>query len=49
MLELGRHSGFILASYAVTILIMAAFVWQTIRRYRTVRRKLAALSGPDHD
>ncbi len=38
---LGRHGGFILASYLFTIAIMGGLVWQSVRRYAAVRRRHA--------
>jgi heme exporter protein CcmD len=40
MLDLGRHGGYILASYAVAVVIMGGLVWQTINQYRAARRGL---------
>jgi heme exporter protein CcmD len=48
MLDLGRHGGFILASYAATIVIMGALVWQSVRRYLAAKRRHADMAGPDH-
>jgi heme exporter protein CcmD len=45
---LGRHGGYILASYVATLLIMAALIWQTISRYRAARRQMIERAGPDH-
>jgi heme exporter protein CcmD len=48
MLELGRHGGFILASYAATIAIIGALVWQSVRRYTAAKRRHAEVAGRDH-
>jgi heme exporter protein CcmD len=45
MLELGRHGGFILASYAVTFAIMALLAVVTLRRYSAAKARLRALQG----
>ena len=42
---LGRHGGFILASYLFTIAIMGALVWQSVRRFAAVRRRHAETGG----
>jgi heme exporter protein CcmD len=39
MASLGPNAGYILASYAVALAIMAALVWQTVSRYRDARRR----------
>ncbi|MGL4635653.1 MAG: heme exporter protein CcmD [Beijerinckiaceae bacterium] len=41
MLDLGRHGGFILASYAATVVIVGGLVWQTVAAYRAAKRKTA--------
>lgn len=41
MLDLGRHGGYILASYAVTIVIIGGIVWQTVAQYRAARTAIA--------
>jgi hypothetical protein len=45
VIVLGHNSGYILASYAVAIILMGAFVWFTARRYAAAKRKLANMSG----
>lgn len=45
---LGRHGGFILASYAAAILVMGGLVWTSVARYRAVKRRHAAALGADH-
>jgi len=45
---LGRHGGFILASYLATAAIMGAIVWSSIRRYASARRRHGEAMGPDH-
>jgi heme exporter protein CcmD len=47
-MELGRHAGFILASYAATVLIMGGFVWLSVRRYAEAKRRFAEKAGADH-
>jgi heme exporter protein CcmD len=47
MIELGRHGGFILASYAVTVLIMGGFAWHCVRRYSAVKRQFADKAGTE--
>jgi heme exporter protein CcmD len=48
MLGLDHNSGYILASYGVTFLLMGLFVWVTARRYAAAKRKLTKVSGhPD--
>jgi hypothetical protein len=42
---LGHNSGYILASYAVAIVLMGAFVWLTAWRYAAAKRKLVKISG----
>jgi heme exporter protein CcmD len=46
MLDLGRHGGYILASYAVAVIIMGGIVWQTITRYRTAKRAMSETDAP---
>jgi heme exporter protein CcmD len=53
MFDLGPHSGFILASYAVTIVILAVLIWHSIAHYRSAKQTLdraqsAAPRGADH-
>lgn len=38
---LGRHGGFILASYVATLAIMGGLVWVSVRRFAAVRRRYA--------
>jgi heme exporter protein CcmD len=47
-MELGRHAGFILASYAATVLIMGGFVWLSVRRYADAKRRFMREVGADH-
>jgi heme exporter protein CcmD len=49
MFDLGRHGGFILASYAVTVVIIGALVWQTLAQYRAARRKAGEAGERTHD
>ena len=44
---LGRHGGFILASYAATVAILGGLVWRSVKRYAEVRRRYGE-SGADH-
>jgi hypothetical protein len=46
--ELGKNAGFILASYAVAILIMGGFVWHCAKRYADARRRFTERLGPDN-
>jgi heme exporter protein CcmD len=46
--NLGRHGGYILASYIATALIMGALIWQTVSRYRSARRQMAERTGLDN-
>jgi heme exporter protein CcmD len=46
--QLGKNSGFILASYGVAVLIMGGFVWRSIRRYADVKRRFTERLGPDN-
>jgi heme exporter protein CcmD len=53
MFDLGPHAGFILASYIVTIVILAALIWQSVSRYKSAKQTLdraqaAAPGGGDH-
>jgi heme exporter protein CcmD len=47
-MELGRHAGFILASYAATVLIMGGFVWLSVQRYADAKRRFAEKAEADH-
>ncbi len=49
MLELGRHGGYILASYAATFAIMAALIAYSIMRYRSAKARLAAAGDADSE
>jgi heme exporter protein CcmD len=40
--ELGRHAGYIIASYAAAILIIGVLVAQSIAAYRGARARLGA-------
>ena len=44
---LGRHGGFILASYIATVVILGGLVWRSVRRFADVRRRYGE-SGADH-
>jgi heme exporter protein CcmD len=46
MPELGRHGGYILASYAVTVLIIGALIALTVISYRRAQTRLRA-TGDD--
>ncbi len=48
MMELGRHGGFILASYTVTLVILGGFVWHSVRRYMQAKRRFGERLGPDN-
>jgi hypothetical protein len=48
MVEFGKNSGFILASYGAAILIMGGFVWHSVQRYAAAKRRFADRLGPDH-
>jgi heme exporter protein CcmD len=41
MLELGRHGGFILASYGVTVLILGGLILTSLRAYSRAKARLA--------
>jgi heme exporter protein CcmD len=43
--EFGRHAGYILASYAVTFVILGGLILQTVLRYRAAKARL----GPSGD
>jgi len=45
---LGRHGGYILASYLATLMIIAALVWQSVSRYRAATREMAERTGAEH-
>jgi heme exporter protein CcmD len=45
---LGRHGGFILASYLATAAIMGGVAWASVRRYIAARRRLARTPGAEH-
>ncbi len=47
-MELGKNAGFILASYAATIVIIGGFVWQSVRRYGAAKRRFAEKPESDH-
>lgn len=42
MVDLGRYAGTVLAAYGVTIGLILALVWVTLRRGAEMRRKLEA-------
>jgi heme exporter protein CcmD len=46
MFELGRHGGYILASYAATAIIIGGLVAVTVMSYRRAQSRLRA-SGDD--
>jgi hypothetical protein len=48
MVEFGKNSGFILASYGAAILIMGGFVWHSVRCYADAKRRFDERLGPDH-
>jgi heme exporter protein CcmD len=45
MFELGRHAGFIIASYATTFVIMAFVALLTLRQYRAAKARLREMQG----
>lgn len=47
MIELGRHGGYIFASYAAAALILGAIAVQTMLAFVRARRRLAALERSD--
>jgi heme exporter protein CcmD len=47
MIELGRHGGFILASYAVAIIVLGFLALATLSRYRRARERLAAMDAAE--
>jgi heme exporter protein CcmD len=47
MFELGRHGGYILASYAAAIVIIGALVAQTVAGYRSAKTRLGAAEGDE--
>jgi heme exporter protein CcmD len=49
VIDLGRHGGFILASYAVTIAVIAGLVWRSTARYRSAKRRLAETTAKSDD
>ncbi len=46
MLDLGRHGGFILASYGATLLILGGLVLRSLRAYSAAKARLAASERP---
>jgi heme exporter protein CcmD len=40
MIDFGPHAGYILASYLVTIVIIAAIIGQSIVAYKSAKRQL---------
>jgi heme exporter protein CcmD len=40
--ELGRHAGYIIASYAAAVMIVGVLVAQSISAYRSMRARLGA-------
>jgi heme exporter protein CcmD len=49
VLDLGRHGGFILASYVVTIAVISGLVWRSASRYRAAKRRLAEVTRQSDD
>ncbi|MFM9973406.1 MAG: heme exporter protein CcmD [Beijerinckiaceae bacterium] len=43
MLDLGRNGGFILASYAVTLVVISGLVWRSVSHYRVAKRRLGEI------
>lgn len=42
MVELGKYAGTVLGAYGVTILLLGALIWFTLRRADEMRRRLDA-------
>jgi heme exporter protein D len=42
-MDLGPHAGFIIASYAVTVLVIASLIGWVVRDHRAQKRALAEL------
>jgi heme exporter protein CcmD len=42
MFELGRHGGYILASYAAALIIMGGLIAMSVTGYRRAKARLAA-------
>jgi heme exporter protein CcmD len=47
-MDLGRHAGFILASYGATVLILGGFVWLSAWRYADAKRRFVKEVGADN-
>jgi heme exporter protein CcmD len=47
MLELGRHGGYILASYAAAFVVMGGLVAFSLASYRRAKARLAAAGDAD--
>ncbi|MBP0481777.1 heme exporter protein CcmD [Sagittula salina] len=45
MPELGKYAGAVLSSYAVSLGLIAMFVWLSLRRSRRVKRDLEQVEG----
>jgi heme exporter protein CcmD len=43
MLELGRHGGYILASYAAAFVVMGGLIAFSVMRYQRAKARLAAI------
>jgi heme exporter protein CcmD len=43
MFDLGPHSGFIMASYSVTVVVLAGLILQSVARYKSAKRRLNAV------
>ena len=42
MIELGKYAGTVLGAYGVTLVLLAALIWATLRRGAKMRTKLEA-------
>ena len=44
-MDLGAHSGFIIAAYAATVLVIGGLIWWVMRDHRAQTRLLAELDA----
>jgi heme exporter protein CcmD len=47
MLELGRHGGYILASYAAAVVVIGGLIVFSLTNYRRAKARLAAAGDAD--
>ncbi|MGR3484909.1 MAG: heme exporter protein CcmD [Paracoccaceae bacterium] len=47
--DLGRYAVAVLASYGVTLGVLGALTWASVRRHAALRRELAREEGADRD